>query len=114
MTEHFKKLYDFMLKSPELSTTLEILLYAVIYSYPGHLFKGRQDVLAKWCKIKQTKTVRKALQSLEDKGLISVEKMGGEFNAFRKYRILRKPVMYSHEDYVENEYWISINEEMDR
>lgn len=88
--KHFKKLYNFMLHSNEFGSPLELLVYAVIYAYPGKCFSGRQEFLAKICKVKNTKTIRKVLNSLEDKGLISIhKKIGGKYNSNRKYEILR-------------------------
>lgn len=88
--KHFKKLYNFMLHSNELDSPLELLVYAVIYSYPDKCFSGSQEFLAKICKVKNTKTIRKALNSLYRKGLISIHKnIGGKYNSNRKYEILR-------------------------
>lgn len=113
MSEHFKKLYDFMLKSPELASPTEKLIYAIIYSYPAHCFKGRQEYLAKLCAVSSVKTVRAALKALERKGLISIENIGGPYSAFRKYKVERKPEMITYEDYIENEFWISVHDNID-
>lgn len=88
--KHFKKLYNFMLHSNEFDSPLELLVYAIIYAYPCKCFSGRQEFLAKICKVKNTKTIRKALNSLKDKGLIAIHKnVGGKYNSNRKYEILR-------------------------
>lgn len=95
MSSHFKKLYEDFLENDKLETIYEVMVYTIIYSYPQHIFQGQQKILAKWCKCKDTKTIRKALKNLQKKGLLEIKKKGGHYNAYRYYKIITDLVTYT-------------------
>ncbi len=90
--ESFVKLYKALFQSPEFETPIEILLYSIILNYPENTYSGRQEVLARYCKVKDLRTIRKMLRSLEKKGLLRITSCRGKYGAFRSYTILRRPL----------------------
>lgn len=105
--EHFKKYYEFMAKSDELSSLIDTVVYMIIYNFPHHIYKGSQETLAKWCKT-SSRNVRRSLQRLEKLGLISSEFHGGNWGKCKIYKVMRKPEVNQEldSDIVENDYWL--------
>lgn len=104
---HFKRYFKFMRDSAELESAEETIIYMVIYSYKDMTYKGSQESFAKWTK-SSVKTVRRALKRLQEKGLISIERLNkGQYGSFTQYKILREPIVTDkdvYEDSILDEY----------
>ncbi len=98
MTEHFKAVYDFMYMSNEFDSPLQLLLYAIIYSYKGHKCYASAETLAKMCKVKP-KAVYTNIEKLEQKGLVEIKKSGQSKHSKSLFVVLRIPTV----DITENE-----------
>lgn len=92
MAEHFKPIYDFMYLSNEFDSPLQLMLYAIIYSYKGHKCYAAADTLADMCKV-NVKSIYRGLEKLEEKGLIEISKKGNSKHSKSLYSVLRIPVV---------------------
>ena len=94
MKSNFIQVHDFIINSPELKTSAEVLIFSYIYGFKGHRYYGSLETLMKVAHLSCKNTLVKYLQGMVDSGLLHKEK-----KSYRsvEYTVLRKPIQKQEE-----------------